>query len=249
MNRIIARAYPVHESDTKRLGVLARLQHANLRLRNLILLVATIESKMESPIPTIELSASPTFPLRATPRPSLRSNFRSIRGELWERVGHRPMKRRRVQPSRIWEHGDEYKKTNREEEGTSWICDYCDRVMTLSRSQSTGNILRHLREEHQVTPPEPANRRGGSIPRGTSSNSTMSCASSADRGRVPSSILSFTHRVDVVEFRNLLIRWIVQQQIPHSAVDQQEFRNLLLYLAPGLKDILSTSHTTIARWI
>src|SRR6202012_4566561 len=199
----------IHESDTKRLGVLARLQHANLRLRNLILLVATIESKMESPIPTIELSASPTFPLRATPRPSLRSNFRSIRGELWERVGHKPMKRRRVQPSRIWEHGDEYSKTNREDEGVWWICDHCDRVMTLAKSQSTGNILRHLIEEHRVTPCDPRSYRDEEVPRGISSSRATSHASSASQPTTPS-ILSLAHRIDIVEFRNLLIRWIVK---------------------------------------
>lgn len=159
------------------------------------------------------------------------------------------MKRRRVQASRIWDHGDEYKKTNREEEGASWICDHCDRVLSLARCQSTGNILRHLREEHRVTPPTPINRRED-VPRGTPAESTISYASSTSQPeRSSSSILSFTHRVDIIEFRNLLIRWIVQQQVPYFAVDQQEFRDLLYYLAPGLKDILSTSHTTIGRWI
>ena len=202
---------------------------------------------MDSPIPTIELSTPPpppppppllpppTLPLRATARPSLRSELRSIRGELWERVGHRPMKRRRVQASLIWEHGDEYSKANREGEGTSWLCDYCDVVMTLSRSQTTSNILRHLREEHRATLLEPINRREERASRGTSSNSAISRSSSASRERTVSSLLSFTHRVDIVEFRNLLLRWIIQQQIPYSAVDQPEFRDLLLYLAPGLK--------------
>ena len=121
--------------------------------------------------------------------------------------------------------------------------------MTLSRSQTTSNILRHLREEHRATLLEPINRREERASRGTSSNSAISRSSSASRERTVSSLLSFTHRVDIVEFRNLLLRWIIQQQIPYSAVDQPEFRDLLLYLAPGLKDTLSTSHTTIARWV
>jgi hypothetical protein len=196
----------------------------------------------------IELSA-PRLPLRATAQPSLRSDFRRIRGETWERSGHRPMKRRRVQSSRIWEHGDEYTRIEQEEGGAYWICDHCDQTMTLSRSQSTSNILRHLREEHQVLPPPPINWRRDEGTRGTSSNSVISRSSSDSQERTSSSVLSLTHRVDINEFRNLLIRWIVQQQVPHFAVDQQEFRDLLYYLAPGLKDTLSTSHTTIGRWV
>src|ERR1700742_1786021 len=205
---------------------------------------------MESPIPTIEFMPPPsTLPLRdATALPSLRSDVRSIRGEVWELVGPRPMKRRRIQSSHIWEHGDEYRKMNSSDDSVSWLCDHCDRVISLSRTQSTGNIWRHLREEHQLTQQAHTNMRDERVSRGTSSNESNSRASSVSQPRA-SSILSFMSRVDVVEFRNLLIRWVVQQQIPHSAVDQQEFRNLLLYLAPGLKDTLSTSHTTIARWI
>ena len=123
-----------------------------------------------------------------------------------DRTVTRPMKRRRVQASLIWEHGDEYSKANREGEGTSWLCDYCDVVMTLSRSQTTSNILRHLREEHRVTLSEPINRREERASRGTSSNSAISRSSSASRERTVSSLLSFTYRVDIVEFQNLLLR-------------------------------------------
>ena len=205
---------------------------------------------MESPIPTIEFTPPPsTLPLRDVHTlPSLRSDVRSIRGELWELVGHRAVKRRRTQSSPIWDHGDEYKRMNSSDGTLSWICDHCNQVLAMSKTMSTGNILRHLKEEHRVTPPVRRNIRDESVPRGTSSNIATSPASSVSQPRA-SSMLSFMHRIDIVEFRNLLIRWVIQQQIPHSAVDQQEFRDLLLYLAPGLKDILLTSHTIMARWV
>jgi hypothetical protein len=65
----------------------------------------------------------------------------------------------------------------------------------------------------------------------------------------PTTFRALVTTYDVDRFRNLLIYWIVQQQIPFSAVEQAEFRSLLLYLQPALERYLIRSHHTVANWI
>lgn len=55
--------------------------------------------------------------------------------------------------------------------------------------------------------------------------------------------------VDVEGFRRRLIRWLIQGQIPFTAVEQEQFRDLLLSLQPSLAGYLARSHNTMSKWI
>jgi hypothetical protein len=60
---------------------------------------------------------------------------------------------------------------------------------------------------------------------------------------------SLVTSVNVDKFRDLLIRWIIQDQIPFSAVESTAFREMILYIAPSLSRYLIRSHATMSQWI
>jgi BED zinc finger len=107
-------------------------------------------------VTSIELS-SPSIPtlqtlLQRTPTPILsrRGENRRIRGVSWLRAGRRANIRRGSQISRIWDHGDEYIDISRPETSSSWICDYCDSVIAIRKTLSSLNVIRHLKDAHQI---------------------------------------------------------------------------------------------------
>jgi hypothetical protein len=60
---------------------------------------------------------------------------------------------------------------------------------------------------------------------------------------------SLATSVNVEKFRELLIRWIIQDQIPFSTVESTAFREMILYIAPSLNRYLIRSHATMSEWI
>jgi len=153
-------------------------------------------------IPVTMSSSSQTTldPFLSTPTPlgSRRGEHRQINGKSWLQVTHIPNIRRGSRVSRIWEHGAEYIDLSTDLPINHWICDHCDTVIKLSRSQTTWNISRHLLKTHGIK-----------TKRVLSEVNNESQDESQDEASLPDNFAALVARINVVKFRKLLVRWIV----------------------------------------
>ena len=157
----------------------------------------------DSIVPSIESSPSQSVSLRASTPQSRRADTRRINGITFIRVPHRPNWRRNTEPSQAWIHGDEYINDARRDEGTKWVCDYCDIVIAIPKSEGTANILRHLRLQHQLLKRTQFDRESED-----DTESMASRDSSTNRPQMPplSTISALVTRIDIEKFRCLLLR-------------------------------------------
>lgn len=185
-----------------------------------------------------ESSESALSQLLSTPTPlsSRRSDSRRINGKTWSLIEHAVNIRRNSQVSRIWEHGAEYVNHSERNAGSYWICDHCDSMIALRRSQSNWNASRHLLKAHSIR-----------VKREISEVEEEEQAQQTERRE--ETFAALIARVNIDRFRELLVRWVVQSQAPYSAVKSQAFRDLLLCLQPGIERYLVRSHNTIASWV
>jgi hypothetical protein len=202
--------------------------------------------------------SSPASP-SSSPR-SRRSEQRVIDGKLWRQVALPANMYRNSIVSRAWEHGAEYLNINQPHHPHRWICDYCDAFITLNSSRNTANATRHLRSNHklalkrqqsEIEEEEQAqiNEEEQEEEEELLSQHESRQQSVVSSRRSQSHFSTLVTTVQVERFRQLLIQWIIQAQIPYSCVENAQFRNLLLYLAPSLQQYLVRSHSTITRWI
>jgi hypothetical protein len=184
-----------------------------------------------------ESSESALSQLHSTPTPlsSRRSDSRRINGKTWSLIEHAANIRRNSQVSRIWEYGAEYVNHSERNAGSYWICDHCDSMIALRRSQSNWNASRHLLKAHSIR-----------VKREISEVEEEEQAQQTERRE--ETFAALIARVNIDRFRELLVRWVVQSQAPYSAVKSQAFRDLLLCLQPGIEKYLVRSHNTIASW-
>jgi len=171
-----------------------------------------MEMPIESPQSTLDgfLSTQP-------PPPTRRVENRRIDGKTWFLVEHPGNIRRNSPRSRIWEHGGEYVDIQDPDGPHYWICDHCDSIIKLARSQTRFNISRHLRNIHKIE----TKREISEI-----EEEEQDITQVAQTGTFKTLVTT----VDVNRFRRLLVRWIVQSQTPFSAVKSVQFRDLLVYL-------------------
>ena len=170
------------------------------------------------------------------PAPTRRLERRQIRGVTWLLVEHPANIRRNSHTSRIWDHGGQYLNLQTSEIPHSWICDHCDSIIKLARSQSSWNISRHLRRAHQIRI-----KRENSEVEEEEQETTQGTHIEGFRALVT--------MIDIERFRRLLVRWIVQGQIPFSAVKLAQFKDLLVCLQPGIERYLIHSHSTMKSWV
>ena len=182
-----------------------------------------------------ENSQSISDVLRSTPTPipSRRSQSRRINGRIWNQAAHPSNIRRNSHSSGIWQHGTEYIELGQQTDSSSWICDHCDSIISLARSQSTFNVSRHLENVHKIL----VKRK-----RDETESAKEDRDQETPRKEGFSALIA---RVNIERFRQLLVRWIVQCQIPFSAIKQEPFRDLLICLQPSIERYLIRSHTTI----
>jgi hypothetical protein len=204
----------------------------------------SIVPSIESPSPSVLTALRPST--TPTPTPSRRAEYRRIRAITWLLVGHKANIRRNAEGSGIWRHGDEYINLAKPDDAHAWICDHCDGVIIIPRSGTTSNVNRHLKKDHGIILKRTQNDREEE----DETETILSRDSSVQQTQTaPTTFRALVTTYDVDRFRNLLIHWIVQQQIPYSAVEHTEFRDLLLYLQPSLERYLIRSHHTVANWI
>ena len=193
---------------------------------------------------SFSLPATPT-PLR-TPTPSVsesiaskRCEIRRIGGKVWQQVSRTPNIYRKSAESRIWLHGSEYSDICDPKAPHHWICDYCDKSIAIRVSGSTSNHSRHLFDTHKISVKR--NRR--------EVQEEEEVGSQEEEETRPVKVAALVARLNVERFRGLLVKWIVQAQVPFSTIEDSGFRDILLALQPSLDRYLIKSHHSISKWV
>ena len=135
--------------------------------------------------------------------------------------------RRRGRTSWVFKHGLALKDL-----GTGiayWKCSVCSRP-TLLRSHATDHLARHLQKKHRLGP-------NGLLP----AKSPFSCASSSSSTSSTTTAAALITRVAVDTFRKRLLAWMVSKRVTFNQVENSEFRDLILYLHPGLAAWMPTA--------
>ncbi|KAI8412315.1 hypothetical protein FOFC_08945 [Fusarium oxysporum] len=135
------------------------------------------------------------------------------------------------------------------EKGDFWLCDQCDKKKEISLyalvNSGTNGALRHLRKDHnllvgevdsEATESEPPRRR-------QRQRTVLDLQrKAAERLAIP--------KPEAELFKELLLRWIVDADVPFSAVEHPDFRKLLGLSNEELVDeLLPRSGVTIRSWL
>lgn len=169
--------------------------------------------------------------------PRLRADRVATQEEEGEEVAYDPYGRRLT------------KVVGNREKGDFWLCNQCDKKKEISLyalvNSGTSGALRHLRKDHgllvgevdgETTESEPPRRR-------QRQRTVLDLQKQAvERLAIPKSKAEL--------FKELLLRWIVDADIPFSAVEHPDFRKLLGLLNEELVDeLLPRSGVTIRSWL
>jgi hAT family C-terminal dimerisation region len=121
---------------------------------------------------------------------------------------------------------------------TWWACDICDRAgkLTIFKADSTNAADRHLKSDHSLQ--EHNGDEPDRPPRLTVLQMQRKAASGA---------LIIKDKVNA--FRTLLLQWIVDQNLPLSAVESEFFRDLLTLLSHDVDTFLPKSGDTVHDWL
>jgi hypothetical protein len=196
-------------------------------------------------------TASSSFSLPATPTPfrtptpsvtesigSKRCEIRRIDDRIWLLVDRPGKVYRRGTESRIWLHGSSYCDIRQPEGPYHWICDYCDRVVAVKSSGSTLNASRHLFDTHKI-----------SMKRNREEEDREEQEQSQEQEDRPIKIAALVAKLNVERFSGLLVKWVMQSQIPFSAIEDKGFRDILLSLQPSLNRYLIKLHNSMSKWV
>ena len=154
-------------------------------------------------------------------------------------IDYRPNSRRNVKISAIQEHGGEYIDIANLNTAHRWFYNHYNVSIRLLGIGTTLNVRRHLKRVHGI--------KIGRTKAQEESEQEEETISTEEPNL--SLISSYLNKVDVEQFRILLIRWLMQCQIPFSTVQRKQFMDLLLCLSPSLKPYLISSLITIGSQV
>ena len=205
-------------------------------------------------IPSVEPSSYGTPPPQTPQPPQLPFNRqdRTINGKLWICVPHATNIRRGSKISRIWEHGGEYRDSQDLDGASSWICDLDNAIVSMKGRQGTSNASRHLLNKHGIRVKRTASEISGDSDKEEDNESdTSQPRQPQPRQSQPrqQEFRSLVTTVDIERFRGLLVKWVVQCQVPFSAVTHEQFKAILLCLQPHIERYLLRSSTTMTSWV
>jgi len=173
------------------------------------------------------------------PRTSLRADERRIRTTTWQRISHTSVYRN-AEASLVWAHGDIYYNATKPRE-LSFICDYCNAIIKPSSSRSTGNYRRHYRNIHGLD----LSSRAIS----DNENDTNEDEEDITISERPLEFSALTIKLNIDRWRMLLVKFVVECQVPFNIVEQSQFRELLLYSQPSLKGYFISSRNSVKNWV
>jgi hypothetical protein len=140
--------------------------------------------------------------------------------EAWIAVDHVANTYRKSQKSQIWDLGTEFVSTDGKI--TAWKCSICETIVVLP-NKSSSNATRHLRKKHRIMQ--------------TSDEYEDKDVVATQAKSTEGAYHALVNRVNIDQFRQLLIDWVVQDQLPLSSVKSTSFRAMLLCLQPSLSAI------------
>lgn len=145
-----------------------------------------------------------------------------------------PSRYRRTDQSIAWQHGVRLNlRGTRKEQADFWRCDRCRKVMTLKNG--TRNIVRHLRDIHQITDEETQSRNSSPAPSSSVSNNRPMRQLTLNETR-----LDFP---DISQFRVATVSWLLASAQPFSIVDNVWFRRVLRVVQPQIDPYLFSQNT------
>ncbi|KAF7568865.1 Dimer-Tnp-hAT domain containing protein [Pyrenophora tritici-repentis] len=194
-----------------------------------------LTSLTPSPIPT----SSPTPILSPTPIQYHESPDEFVQGGItYVKRAIIARKDFRQGTSHIWKYGLQYIRDSDKKE--VYYCHEC-RVgkskQELFVINGTSRIRNHLEQKHQIDP-QSGIKRKGSVRKSIIDQQKDGAASSI-----------FFWKESVEKFKELLIRWIVYCHIAFFQLENQYFRELLLFLNPALLNHLPKAAKTIRSWV
>ena len=140
--------------------------------------------------------------------------------------------------SHIWKYGLQYIRSSDKKE--VYYCHEC----TVGKSKQelfvingTSRIRNHLEQKHRIDP-QSGIKRKGSVRKSIIDQQKDAAASN-----------TFFWKESVEKFKELLIRWIVYCHIAFFQLENQYFRELLLFLNPALLNHLPKAARTIRSWV
>ncbi|KAF7445680.1 Dimer-Tnp-hAT domain containing protein [Pyrenophora tritici-repentis] len=194
-----------------------------------------LTSLTPSPIPT----SSPTPILSPTPIQYHESPDEFVQGGItYVKRAIIARKDFRQGTSHIWKYGLQYIRDSDKKE--VYYCHEC-RVGKSKQEffviNGTSRIRNHLEQKHQIDP-QSGIKRKGSVRKSIIDQQKDGAASS-----------TFFWKESVEKFKELLIRWIVYCHIAFFQLENQYFRELLLFLNPALLNHLPNAAKTIRSWV
>ena len=148
----------------------------------------------------------------------------SFKGKQYVWKAHEDNQRAFTKPSVIWQLGDEYEKIGSGYRRKYWRCRLCTKTKMLAMNDNSSSGLRHLKKDHKI------DRNGQRI--GTK-QSTITAAFAA-----ATTVANLVTRFKASTFRYLFIRWIVSMHVALSCVENDFFREWVLYIGPALDKYL-----------
>lgn len=140
--------------------------------------------------------------------------------------------------SRIWLHGGSYCDIEDPAGPHHWICDICDQVVAAKSPGSTSNAPRHPFLTHKI-----------GMKRNRVEDEEEEQEISQQQEDRSTKVAALVARLNVERFSGLLVRWVVQAQIPFSAIEDKGFRDILLALQPSLDKYIIKSHNSLSKWV
>ena len=198
-----------------------------------------------SPSTSATISTPTPTPMPSIQGRSLRAEERRIKGVVW-RLIDTPSIRRKQDNSGIWSHGARYINIDRPRDPPHFICHHCNTVMKPSSSQSTSNYLRHLKRRHDII----LDRQETEEEEAENEEDSVVAQSQVTSRTVTSRTLSaLVTSINIDRWRQLLLRYIIECQVPYSVVKQPQFRELLIYAQPSIQRYLVQSGNSIKSWV
>ena len=119
-----------------------------------------------------------------------------------------------------------------------WLCNICDKKhkVVIFNAQSTNAAAGHLKADHHITGRDEDEESRGGI------RTVLSMQRQAAKGATVA-------KIKYELFKSLLLEWIVDQNIPLTAVEHESFRAFLTVLSPDVDSYLPNSAGTVRNWL
>jgi hypothetical protein len=189
--------------------------------------------------------------LHGPPPPSV-----SYRGDTYTLVSAVPSTYRGIKSSAIWDHGDRY--TSSRSSARCWRCKRCGTMVSYLASTTT-NPVKHMKSIHPgvlqavttlatATEISPATLSRSSSPAISHVSTRASSTPISEIPRFWTQRTILQPPVDIEQWRNALLRWIISEQLPFRTVESPLFHRVLTLLHSPIESYL-ISGKSIANWL